>query len=142
MYDVDAVRQQVLRQFPRQGAERDSSDELADALYVMLHSMSELHVTVDGWDVFRVVHESENSLDVVGLMTLLPSGSVPIALSFSSIDRGLAWSIQVASQDDRWLSLSESKHWKSMYLFATGELKEPPWRWDKRYDGQLSRSDA
>jgi predicted HAD superfamily Cof-like phosphohydrolase len=62
-----SVRQQVLNQFPPQTRTGEPDDELASALYFLLGSIDDL--TVDGWALFRVVHETEHLS--VGLMTLL-----------------------------------------------------------------------
>jgi hypothetical protein len=80
-----SVRQQVLRQFLSQTSLREADEELATALYFMLRSIDDL--SVDGWALFRVIQESQDSLDAVGLMTLLPSGSVPIAVNVTTDER-------------------------------------------------------
>src|SRR5688572_12629188 len=118
-----SVRQQVLRQFPPQVRAAEPDEQLAAALYFMLWSIDDLDV--DGWTLFRVVRESEESLDAIGLMTLLPSGSIPIAISVKAQEGGLAWSAQVARQDPDWLALSDSKRWNRVYLYATGERESP-----------------
>jgi hypothetical protein len=134
-----SVRQQVLRQFPPQTRLRDPEEELASALYFMLWSIDDL--TVDGWVLFRVVQESDDSLDAVGLMTLLPSGSVPIALNIRADEGGLTWSVQSGLQDRAWLALSDSKRWNNVYLYATGERETPPWAWGRQYQGRVLRTD-
>ena len=135
-----SVRQQVLRQFSPQTREPERDENLATALYFMLWSIDDL--TVDGWALFRVVQESEESLDAVGLMTLLPSGSVPMALNVRADAGGLTWSVQAALQDRSWLALSDSKRWNNVYLYATGDRQAPPWRWGRQYEGRVVRTDA
>ena len=135
-----SVRQQVLRQCPPQARVREPDDELATALYFMLWSIDDL--TVDGWALFRVVQESEDSLDAVGLMTLLPSGSVPMALNIGADEGGLTWSVQAALQDRAWLALTDSKRWSNVYLYATGARGTPPWTWGRQYQGRVLRTDA
>jgi hypothetical protein len=119
---------------------REPDEELATALYFMLWSIDDL--TVDGWALFRIVQESEDFLDAVGLMTLLPSGSVPIALNVRADDGGLTWSAQAALQDQAWLALSDSKRWNSVYLYATGERETPLWTWGRQYRGRVLRTNA
>lgn len=69
-------------------------------------------------------------------MTLLPSGSVPIALNVTADEGGLTWSAQAALQDRTWLALSDSKRWNNVYLYATGEREVPPWTWGRQYQGR------
>ena len=76
---------------------------------------------MDGWDYFSVIRESNDSIDAVGLMTLLPSGSVPIEVNVTRHESGFTWSVRIARLDPAWLALSDSKRWKSVYLYATGE---------------------
>jgi hypothetical protein len=112
---------------------REPNEELATALYFMLRSIDDL--SMDGWALFRVVQESEDMIDAVGLMTLLPSGSVPVALNVTADEGGLIWSLQAALQDRDWLALSDSKRWNSVYLYAVGDRETPTW--DRRYHGRV-----
>jgi hypothetical protein len=137
-----SVREQLLHRFPSPGAPVQPEEEVAHALYFILWHIDDQNVCVDGWMQFRIIRESEDSLDAVGLMSLLPTGSVPIEVSVSAAERGLAWSAQVARRDPSWLSLSESKQWKQVYLYATGELEKPQWVWERRYEGLVPRADA
>jgi len=132
---VESVRQQLIKRFPPPPRATDPEKQLGHALYFMLWSIDDRNVTVDGWTVFKVVRETDLSLDAIGLMTLLPGGSVPISLRLDSTERGLAWKAQVSLQDEEWLSLSDSKRWNTVYLFANGDLAEPPWVWDRTYEG-------
>ncbi len=103
----------------------------------MLWSLGDPDVSVDGWTIFKVTGESDASIDAVGLMTLLPSGSMPIALHVDSTDRGISWSARASLKDQAWLSLSDSKRWNNVYLFAGGNLVDPPWAWDRTYTGTV-----
>jgi hypothetical protein len=131
---VTAIRELVLRQFPRGIRAREPNDDLEDALYFMLR-LVDVGVTVDGWTVFRVVQETDDSLEAIGLMTLLPSGSVPIAVNVTRHQDGIAWSAQVGREDYEWLALSESKRWKTIYLYASCDLQEPRWTWNLTRQG-------
>lgn len=137
---MKSVRHQLIERFPPLPGVTEPDDQLSHALYFMLWSLSD--VTVDGWTVFKVTSESEDSLDAVGLMTLLPSGSMPMAIHVVATEQGLEWNAQVSLKDESWLSLSSSKRWKSTYLFACGDLPDPPWSWDRTYTGALRQSDA
>jgi hypothetical protein len=127
------VRQQLLRQFPLQAHVNEPDGDVANAVYSMLWSLEDL--VVDGWVLFRVVHESDDSLDALGLMTLLPSGSIAMSVNIRVDERGIAWSAQVGLADQQWLALSDSKRWNSVYLYATGGRKEPQWNWAREYRG-------
>ena len=128
--------------FPPPGLLAPPDDEIAHALYFMLWHIDDQNVCVDGWMQFRIIRESENSLDAVGLMSLLPTGSVPMEVSVSATERGLAWSAQVARREPAWLSLSASKQWKQVCLYASGELEKPQWTWERRYEGSVPHADA
>ena len=137
-----SVREQLLHRFPPPKPRMQPDDEVAHALYFMLWHIDDQNVCVDGWTLFRIIRESENSLDAVGLMSLLPTGSVPIEVSVTATESGLVWSAQVARRDPAWLSLSDSKQWNRVYLYATGELERPQWTWERRYEGSVHRADA
>lgn len=133
---MQSVRQQLLRQFPIPVRVDEPDGDVANAVYMMLWSMDDL--IVDGWALFRVVRESDDSLDAVGLMTLLPTGSVPIAVNIKADETGLAWSARAGIQDEHWLALSGSKRWNAVYLYATGEREEPRWQWGQEQMGRVS----
>ena len=131
------IRQQVLERFPhvsRPGRALDA--DLAAACYALLWSV-DTEVSVDGWELFRIVRESTEALDVVGLMTLLPSGKVPIAINLWPTASGFDWSIRIGRLDTSWLALSADKQWNSVYLYATGDEKSPRWAWGDQHDGSV-----
>jgi hypothetical protein len=138
---MESIRQQVLRHFPPPSSETEVDDQLAEALYHMLWKVDFLERDVDGWTFFHVVRESNDSIDAVGLMTLLSSGPVPMAIKVSAGKEGLAWSVKVARQDRDWLALSDSKQWNCVYLYATGARDEPQWTWDRTYQGLARRAE-
>jgi len=139
---MEPIRQQLLRKFPPPPHVCVPDDQLAYAVYFMLYAINDPEVTVDGWTLFKRLRESDVSLDTVGLMTLLPSGSVPIALSVKTTEDGLVWSAQLSLRDENWLSLSDSKRWNTVYLYANGDCAEPAWRWDRCYNGVVPEADA
>jgi hypothetical protein len=139
---MKSAREQLLHHFPLGAPVREPEDELANSLYSLLWSVDEKDMFVDGWSYFRVVRESEDSIDAVGLMTLLPSGSVPIEIHVRRQEAGLFWLVQIARLDPDWLALSDSKRWNSVYLYATGEREIPRWTWGRQHHGSLHRADA
>jgi hypothetical protein len=134
-----SARQRLLLQFPRRGRGVDPDGDVAEAVYSMLWSIEGLGV--DGWSLFRITQESNESLEAIGLMTLLPHGSIPIAIVVKVDEHGLAWSAKVGQQDQHWLSLSDSKRWNSVYLYASGDQKEPQWAWGRQYSGRTCDTD-
>jgi hypothetical protein len=133
---VKPIRQQLFERFPHFVRGRAPDEDLADALYALLWSIDK-DVSVDGWALFRVVRESTQELDAVGLMTLLPSGAAPIAVSLREQAGGFAWSMRIGRLDAPWLALSPDKQWNSVYLYATGAGESPPWTWGPQYDGSV-----
>lgn len=132
----ESVRQQLLRRFQFQLSVNEPDADVATALYAILWALED--VTVDGWALFRVVRESHDSLEGVGLMTLLPTGSVPMSVEIRAHEHELVWSARAGLQDQQWLALSNSKRWNAVYLFATGGREEAQWTWDREYQGVLA----
>lgn len=132
---MKTAREKLLREFPLKALTKGPDEELANSLYALLWSVDGLEVVVDGWSYFRVVRESPESLSAVGLMTLLPSGSIPIEIEVEATDSSLAWKVQVAQVDSEWLALSESKRWNRVYLYATGERATLQWSWGESLEG-------
>lgn len=135
---IHSVREQLLRRFPHRGRPNAPDGDVATAVYFMLWSMDGL--SVDGWSFFHVVRESEDCLEGLGLMTLLPTGSVPISVTIKADPAGLAWSARAGVQDPAWLALSDSKRWNAVYLHATGDREAPQWEWDRERQGQVPHS--
>jgi hypothetical protein len=130
------IRQQVLDCFPHLVRGRTPDDDLADALDALLWSI-EKDVSVDGWALFRVVRESTQALDAVGLMTLLPTGTAPIAINVQAQPDGFTWLVRIGSLDAAWLGLSPDKQWNSVYLYATGAIESFPWTWGPPQHGSV-----
>lgn len=99
---------ELLLQWSRVKAPRvqEPDDAVGLALEELLWTVEGLHVVVDGWALFRIIRESADSMDAVGLMA--------------------------------WLSLSHSKQWNSVYLYASGDEDPPRWNWGRQYQGFLS----
>src|SRR5262245_29632561 len=91
---------------------------VADAVYVLLRGHPELELSVDGWSSFYVLEETTASLRAVGIMTLLPTGELPMEVELSREADRTRYSLSMGLADTRWTSLSESKRWKSVYLYA------------------------
>lgn len=94
---------------------REPGYELEDALYCLLRT-SDIDITVDGWEMLHIIRETDDVLETAGLMTLLPRGCVPIAVSCKACESGFVWSALIGQADEAWRSFSESKRWKSVYL--------------------------
>ena len=134
---MKSVRQELIQRFPPPRRVSEADDQLGHALESMLRFVGDPDVSADGWSLFKVTVETDASLEAVGLMMLLPDGSTPIALHVAATDGELQWSARASMKDEVWLSLSHSKRWKSVYLFAGGDLADPPWAWDRTYAGKL-----
>jgi hypothetical protein len=136
-----SVRDRLLEIFPPAEG-RDGADvAMADALYCLLRT-NEVGVCVDGWVYIRITRESQGDVEALGLMSLLPTGSVPMAVHVSGTPVELAWTVQIGCEDEEWRALSESKRWKNVYLYANGDRTEPGWTWVARYQGTIHRADA
>jgi len=133
-----SIRELLLQWSRLKGPDPQEPDlQVGSALYELLYANAGVDVDVDGWIMFRIVRESADSMHAVGLMALLPAGVVPIEVNVTAAGRVLNWSAQVADQDEAWNSLSASKQWNSVYLYAGGDLHSPRWNWGRRYEGTL-----
>lgn len=139
---MKSIRQQLIDWFPPPPGVTEADDQLEHALYFMLWGLGDSDVAVDGWTFFKITGESNSSLDAVGMMDLLPEGSMPIALHVRASDGEIRWNARASLNDEGWLSMSDSKRWTKVYLFASGGLVEPPWEWNRSYKGNLQRADA
>jgi hypothetical protein len=119
-----------------QSADPSHGDVLADAVYVLLRGDPNLDVAVDGWSMFQVVQETTTSLKAVGIMTVLPSGELPMELEFSRESNATRYRLRMSLVDEGWYSLSESKRWKAVYLYAT-QGRDLDWPWAEPISGQL-----
>src|SRR5262245_14677250 len=96
---MESIREQLIRKFESWTRKRDAEETLGDAVYALLRCARELDLCVDGWTVFRVMRESTDSIEAVGLMMLLPDGSIPMAVSLRTTSNGITWSVQVGEQN-------------------------------------------
>jgi hypothetical protein len=133
---MSTARSLLLDRFPFMRKAQEPESELADALYALLRT-NDVGVTVDGWGFVRIIRETPRDIEAVGLMSLLPTGSVPIAVQVETTPAGLAWTAKVGRDDSEWQAQSESKRWKSVYLYASGDRSEPGWSWDEGHQGTL-----
>ena len=138
----DTVRTHVLTHYPpvaelvRERFPADPAGEAAFsyALELYLRALPNLDVAVDGWSTFRVVRESRTSLRAVGIMYVLPASELPVEVELSREFGSTRYRVRVGIEDARWSSLSESKRWKVVYLYATGERDEE-WNWSEPVEG-------
>lgn len=138
---MKSVRRQLIEHFPAPPDAVGAVDQLEHALYFMLWDLDDPDVSVDGWMIFKVTSETAVSLEAVGLMTRLHGCSIPMSLRVELRAGGLAWNARASLKDRAWLSLSESRRWDSVYLFAGAEIAEPPWAWDRFYTGVLPKAE-
>jgi hypothetical protein len=113
-------------------ADNTSDAAVAAAVYVLLRGHPDLHLAVDGWTTFHVIRETTASLKAVGIMTILPTGELPLEVELSREPNGARYLLRVGLVDERWHSLSESKRWKSVYLYATQD-RDIDWTWSDQY---------
>lgn len=130
-----SIRERLIRRFPCDMPVREPDDAVAHALWALLWPVGGENLSVDGWSFFRVMSETDDAIGAVGLMTLLPSGSVPIAIDLARTESGFSWWVRVAAMDREWMALSDSKRWNSVYLHAAGDRETPDWTWERKYDG-------
>jgi hypothetical protein len=107
------------------------------ALELYLRAIPNLDVTVDGWKLLRIVHETTTSLRAIGIMYVLPPGELPMEVDLSREVGSTQYSVRVGIDDARWKSLSDAKRWKVVYLYASGDRDEE-WNWSEPIAGCLT----
>lgn len=99
-----------------------------------MRAIPSLDVAVDGWKTLRLVSETRTSLRAVGIMYVLPASELPLEVELSREVSSTRYRVRVAVEDARWNSLSESKRWKAVYLYASGGRDEE-WNWREPIEG-------
>jgi len=141
----DTIRTHVLTRYPplaelvRSRFPSDPTGEAAFsyALELYVRAIPNLDVAVDGWKTLRVVRETRISLRAVGLMHVLPASELPLEVELSREIGSTRYRVRVGSDDARWGALSNSKRWKVVYLYASGEGDEE-WNWREPIVGCLA----
>jgi hypothetical protein len=105
-------------------------------LELYLGLIPDLDITLDGWRTLRIVHETATSLRAVGIMYVLPAGELPVEVELSRESASTRYRLRIGIDDDRWKSLSDSKRWNAVYLYASSERDEP-WSWAQPLSGCL-----
>ena len=116
----------VRERFPTDPA---GEDAFSYAFELYLRALPHLGVTVDGWRMLRIVDETRTSLRAVGIMHILPAGERPLEVDLCREGGSIRYRLRVG-MDARWNSLSDSKRWKAVYIYASGERDEE-WTWSE-----------
>lgn len=112
-------------------------DAFAYAFYLFLRALPNLDVTVDGWKTLQIVRETDDFLQAVGIMYVLPNGEPPFEVVLRRRPNETLYWLRVGVDDDRWNSLSEAKRWKLVYYYAQGQRNEE-WEWSEPISGSIS----
>jgi hypothetical protein len=67
---------------------------------------------------------------VVGLVYVLPTGEFPLEIELARDHGSTTYWLRMGTEDAQWASLSDSKRWNAVYLYATGEHHEQ-WTWSE-----------
>jgi hypothetical protein len=139
-FAVDTIRSVILNRYPELVARisTDPSDEAAFAYALELYLRAiPIRVVLDGWKQLQLVHETATSLRAVGLMTVLPTGERPLEVELFREHGSTRYWLRTGVDDAHWRSLSESKRWKAVYLYASGDRDEQ-WNWSEPISGYLA----
>jgi hypothetical protein len=142
-FDFDTIRRLILTRPPKLDAliresfpvESTGDSALTFALEFHLRSVPGFSA-MDGWKLLRIAHETSISIRVVGVIYLLPTGERALEVEFNRGDGSAFYQIRVGIEDAKWRSLSDSKRWNAVYLYATGEGDEQ-WVWSEPIRGTL-----
>lgn len=86
--------------------------------------------------MLQLASETATSLRAIGIMHVLPTGELPIEVELTREPRSTRYLIRIGADDSRWGSLSDSKRWNAVYLYATGDRDEQ-WNWSQPISGCL-----
>jgi hypothetical protein len=139
---LDTVRNVILTRYPELVEPHFPTDPAGEeaftyALGLYLRVVPNLDVVVDGWSMLRVIHETATSLRAVGLMDVLPGGELPLEVELSKEHGATRYWIRIGIEDAHWDSLSDSKRWKAVYLYASGK-RDKDWTWSEPISGCLA----
>jgi hypothetical protein len=115
-------------------AEPAGEEAFTYALYLCLRSLHIADVAMDGWRMLRIAGETATSLRAVGIMHVLPTGELPIEVELSGELHSIRYWVRIGMDDDRWGSLTDSKRWKAVYLYANG-ARDEAWHWSQPISG-------
>jgi hypothetical protein len=87
--------------------------------------------------MLQIVRETTTSLRAVGIMHVLPPDELPLEVELSREVGSTRYWLRIGVGDTRWYSLSDSKRWKAVYLYADGQRDEE-WTWSEPISGCLS----
>lgn len=137
----DTLRSVILTRFSELVHERfpaapAGEEAFTYALYLYLRAIPNFEVAVDGWRMLRVASETTESLRAIGIMYVLPTGELPIEVELSRELRSTRYALRIGIDDTLWRSLSDSKRWKAVYLYANRERGEE-WNWSQPISGCL-----
>ena len=132
-----SIREHVLRCIPLERNPSEADDSLADSLYFLMRNVPIADACSDGWSYFYVIHESDELLEIAGLMTLLPEGAIPVTIRLLVDGHSVTWSARFGQLEPAWIALSTSKQWSRVYLFANGDRTMPDWKWGSEYTGTM-----
>lgn len=138
----DTIRSVILTRYPviaelvRSAFPTDPAgeDAFTYALELYLRHIPNLDVAVDGWRMARLVRGSDTFVRAVGIIHVLPAGELPLELEVSTGPASTRYRLRVGIDDARWRSLSDSKRWKAVYLYATAERAQE-WTWSEPISG-------
>ena len=99
-------------------------------------AIPDLNVSLDGFKILQVVRETESEIRVVGLSYLLPDAEVPMELELKKELEFTSYFLRFGKTDIHWESQTESKRWKSVYMYAT-ESGDLTWNWQNSISGKL-----
>jgi len=124
----------IQNRFPTDAA---GEEAFSCALELYLRTIPNLNVSLDGWRMLRVVRETSASLRAVGIIYVLPTGELPLEVELSREPGSTCYWLRIGTSDARWESLSDSKRWTAVYLYASGD-REEGWTWSEPISGSLA----
>ena len=108
------------------------------ALELYIRTIPEMG-SVDGWEVLHIVKETSDSLQVIGLMHVLPASRLPIEANFYLENREVRFSILVGEEDELWLKMSDSQKKRAVHSYVMSTAPSN-WHWMEPISGKMQRS--
>lgn len=114
-----------------------SGDEaFKHALYIYLRALPDLDIAVDGWRTLQISRETHDFLRAVGIMSILPPDELPLEVVLRRRETETAYWLRFGAPDRLWHSMTRSRRWKAVYLYAH-DSHVAKWNWADPIAGAL-----
>ncbi len=107
------------------------------ALYLYVRGLPEVDIAVDGWRTLQISRETRGFMRAVGIMSILPPDELPLEVVLRLRGAETAYWLRFGVPDRLWRSMTRSRRWKAVYLYAH-DRHAASWNWADPVAGAVS----